>query len=265
MAHQDVVFERDGAVEWITLNRPDRMNALTPDLVQALADRLAEMRDDASLRVVVLRGAGRAFCAGLDIKAKAERDAVVAAGGADDDRLPDLMHDIVLGLHTCPAPVIALLNGPVAGGGFAMALAADIRVATPSTFMKISTLPLGMTSCELGVSYFLPRYVGVSVASELMLTDRRIAAERAQQLGLISQIVPEDGLDDAARVLISEMLRATPLGLRSTKKTFQRSLGLTDLEAVLDLERAAQDECLVGPHFQEGLAAFIEKRTPNFE
>jgi enoyl-CoA hydratase len=260
----ELLTERAGAVEWITLNRPHRSNALTPSLVETLAGHLAELQADESARVIVLRGAGSAFCAGLDIKSKVARDAERDSDSQDEDRLPDLMRDIIVALHRCPQPVIALLQGPVCGGGFAMALAADIRVAAESAKMKIATLPLGMTSCELGASYFLPRYVGTSVATEMMLTDGWIYSDRALRTGLVSEVVPDADLGETAQRLVSQMVRTTPMGLRNTKITLQRCAELDRLEDVLDLERAAQDECLVGPHFQEGLNAFMEKREPNF-
>jgi enoyl-CoA hydratase/carnithine racemase len=249
--------ERRGAVEWITLNRPQRLNAITPTMTEELLDKFTALRDDSTVRVVVLRGAGRGFCAGLDIKE------AIGSRGPDSPsvaRLPD----VVLAMRRCPQPVVALLHGPACGGGFAFALAADIRIAGTSARMNDAFVNLGVSGCELGVSYFLPRQVGLSVAAELMYTGRFLDAQRALAVGLVSQVVPDDELGAAAESLLVDMLRVAPLALRKTKETLQRAIGMSELEAVMALEEETQLECMRGDDFKEGLQAFVEKRAPNF-
>jgi enoyl-CoA hydratase len=256
-----LIVERRGPVEWITFNRPERLNAITHELADAFADRVAALQDDTSARVVVLRGAGRGFCAGLDIKARSEDpDGSQSERGRGIDRLSE----IVLGLRAIPQPVVALVHGPACGGGFAFALAADIRIAGESARMNDAFVTLGISGCELGLSYFLPRHVGTSVAAELMYTGAFIDAERALSVGLVSRVVPDADLESAADELIGRMLRVAPLALRKTKETLRKALDLHDLAEVIDIELKTQLECSRGPDFEEGMRAFIEKRPPNF-
>lgn len=255
-----LVVERRGAVEWITFNRPERLNAITPAMADALADRVAALQTDHSARVVVLRGAGRAFCAGLDIKERVGDGGGMPGRDSGLARLPE----IVNGLRTCPQPVIALVHGAAAGGGFAFALAADVRIAGTTAKMNDAFVRLGISGCELGLSWFLPRYVGLSVAAELMYTGQFLGAERAHQLGLVSRVVPDDELEAAGEELAGAMLRIAPLALRKTKETLLRALPVDDLSEVIAMEGRTQAECAKGPDFEEGLRAFVEKREPRF-
>lgn len=255
MAFTCITVEKRGQVDWLTFNRPENLNALTPGMATELADYFAGLHQDTSVRVVVMRGAGRAFCAGLDIKARLE--------GSDDDglnRLPDIVRDI----RSCPQPVIALVHGAACGGGFAFALAADIRIGGQSMKMNDAFVTLGISGCELGLSYHLPRIVGTSVARELMYTGRFIHAERAERLGLVSTVVPDAELEAAGEALAADMLRIAPLALRKTKEGFNRLADLDDFEQVVALEGEIQRECMQGPDFAEGLRAFVEKRAPKF-
>lgn len=253
--HETLLVERRGAAVWITLNRPEQLNAITPTMATELADVVAELQNDRSARVVVLRGAGKSFCAGLDIKAARRRD---GHGGLER------LGEIVLGLRTCPQPVIALVQGAACGGGFVLALAADIRIAGQTAKMNDAFINLGLSGCELGISYLLPREVGMSVAAELMYTGRFVTAERAERLGLVSFVVADAELEMTAQTFIDDMLRAAPLGLRKTKETLHRAADVGDLAAVIDIEAATQIECMAGPDFAEGLRAFVEKRAPIF-
>ncbi|MDQ6526894.1 enoyl-CoA hydratase-related protein [Nocardioides sp. LHD-245] len=258
-----VLVEREDATVWITLNRPDRLNAITPAMADDLLAVFTALADDEAARVVILRGSGRAFCGGLDIK-----ETLASMGqwdiDAQDDSEPSVLARIILAIRRCPQPVVALVHGAACGGGFAFALAADVRIAGESARMNDAFVNLGVSGCELGVSYFLPRYIGLSAASELMYTGRFIHADRAHELGLVSTVVPDEELEQAGRDLAAEMLRVAPLALRKTKETLAKSIGMTDLEKVLALEEATQLECMRGPLFEEGLRAFVEKRDPQF-
>lgn len=254
--YETIVVDRRDGVDWITLNRPERLNAITPVMARELGDHFLELEKDTSVRVVVLRGAGKGFCAGLDIKARVTGE----DGGEKTGRLPE----IIRSMRRCPQPIVALVHGAACGGGFAFALASDIRIAGESARMNDAFVTLGISGCELGLSYFLPRTVGLSVAAELMYTGRFIDAPRALAVGLVSQVVPDAELDAAGEAIVADMLRVAPLALRKTKETLTRVIDVNDLDAVLDMELQTQVECTQSPNFQEALRAFVEKRPPRF-
>ena len=254
--------EREGAIDWLTLNRPDRLNAITGTMVRELWQYFSEVEKDYSRRVIVLRGAGKGFCAGLDIKARSEPTEQLPEPSSDGPSAS--LSAIIRLMRRCPQPIIALVHGPACGGGFAFALAADVRIAGNSARMNDAFIKLGISGCELGLSYFLPRMVGLSVASELMLTGRFIDAKRALAVGLVSETTADEELENTGRALAKEMLKATPLGLRKTKETLNLALKLNELEAVIDLEEHTQLGCMQGGDFEEAMKAFVEKREPQF-
>ena len=256
--------ERRGQVEWLTLNRPERLNAITGTMTQELCDYFRGLRQNHEVRIVVMRGAGRAFCAGLDIKEYTTPGGDRTPDGAGRARPGDHLFDIVELMRACPQPIVALVHGPACGGGFAFALAADIRIAGASARMNDAFVSLGRSGCELGLTYFLPRVVGLGIAAELMYTGSFIDAARAERVGLVSKVVPDEGLEAAALEYIDPMLRTAPFGLRMTKETLSAALKLNDLRAVIDLEERAQMLCGRGPDFEEAMRAFLEKRPPNY-
>lgn len=164
----------------------------------------------------------------------------------------------------CPQPIVALVNGAASGGGFALALASDIRVATPTTRMNAAFIRIGLSACDIGVSYFLPRMAGSSVAAEYMLTGRFIDAQRAYGLGLVSKIVEPAQLDAEARAFVDDMLATTPLGLRLTKEALNVAIDANGLEAVIAMEDRNQILTSQSDDFKEGIAAFLQKRKPNY-
>lgn len=257
-----IQVERQGAVDWLTLNRPDRLNTITGTMVEELCSYFEHLKSDFGVRIVVMRGAGRAFCAGLDIKEHLSGDRVPE--GAGRVRPGHHLFDIVRLMRACPQPIVALVHGPACGGGFAMALAADIRIAGRSARMNDAFVALGRSGCELGLSYFLPRIVGLGVATELMYTGSFIDAERALKVGLVSRVVPDIELNASAAEFVEPMLKAAPLGLRMTKETLNTVLKVNDLNAVIDLEERAQSICGRGPDFEEAMNAFLEKRSPRY-
>ena len=266
MSYQTLDLKREGAIAWLTLNRPDAMNALNRELVNELRDFLSGLPSQPDIRVVVLRGAGRAFCAGLDLK---ETPSVGggATGGGPSSALRSQRHisELAILLHRAPQPVIACVHGAAAGGGFALALASDVRLAGESARMNAAFIRIGLSACDVGVSYFLPRIVGSSVASELMLTGRFIHAERALQTGLVSAVVPDEQLEAEARQLAQEMLATSPLGLRLTKECLAASIDAGSLEQAIAMEDRNQALCVQSPDLIEGIRAFLEKREPAWE
>ena len=257
MSFSELIVEERGEAQWVTLNRPDALNAITPKMCEELADFFQSKKTDVATRVIVLRGAGRAFCAGLDLKARSQSK---QRGASGLERLTDIVRDI----RRCPQPVLALIHGPACGGGFAFALAADIRIAGSSARMNDAFIKLGVSGCELGLSYFLPRYVGLSVATELMYTGRFIDAEPAERLGLVSEVVEDAELENAGERMVADLLSVSPTGLRKTKQVVNQTLGIDSLEAVMAFELQTQLECMRGPDHAEAIRAFLEKRTPNF-
>lgn len=256
MTAADLEIEHRGAVMWIRFNRPQRLNAITPNMRRELLTAFQDLASDTTVRVVILRGNGRGFCAGLDI--------VEFQGQPQDSGEIVHLPDVIKAMRACPQPIISAVHGPVCGGGFAFALASDVRIAGESTRMNDAFVRLGVSGAEMGVSYFLPRIVGLTIASELMLTGRFIDAARALKVGLVSEVVPDDGLDTAAGALAEEMLAVAPLALRKTKEVLNTSPALTELGEALAIEDQAQLECIQGPDFEEGLRAFLEKRQPSF-
>lgn len=261
MGEATLLVERRDEVDWVTMNRPDRLNALDDTLIGALSDYFGAIAKDRDCRVIVLRGAGRAFCAGLDLAAM--------SGSAERDTIDRLAHqrsiaEIVMKMRYCPQPIISLVHGPACGGGFAMALASDIRIAGESARMNAAFIRIGLSACDIGVSYFLPRLVDASLAAELMLTGDFIAATRALATGLVSRVVPDDRMDEAAAPLIDSMLTTAPLGLRLTKECLRMSIDAPSLEAAVAMEDRNQILCAAGPDFDEAIAAFFEKRRPDY-
>jgi enoyl-CoA hydratase len=256
-------IEREGHLTWCTLDRPQALNAMNATLVRELRAFFWDLAEDTGTRVVVLRGAGRAFCAGLDLKAHAE-------GGDDPRSVPGglraqrTISELVLLMRRAPQPIIAAVHGAACGGGFALALAADVRVAGESARMNAAFIRLGLSACDVGVSYFLPRLVGASVAAELLLTGNFIDAARAERTGLVSRVVPDAELEAAARALAADMLRNTPLGLRLTKECLRHALDAGSLEQVIAMEDRNQVLAAGTDDFAEGVRAFREKRPARF-
>jgi enoyl-CoA hydratase len=260
----ELEIRQEGEVLWATLNRPERLNALNPALVEALRDFFTGLYWRRDARVVVLSGAGNAFCAGLDLKERrpeGNSQRSIGAGLTSQRRISE----IVIAMRRCPQPIIACVDGAAAGGGFALALASDVRIATPRTRMNAAFIRIGLSACDIGVSYFLPRMVGSSVAAEYMLTGRFIDAERAHQLGLVSRIVAPEAMAAEAQAFADDMLHATPLGLRLTKEALNHAIDAQGLEAAIAMEDRNQILCSADGDFPEGVSAFLEKRRPNYE
>jgi len=262
--YETIEVDRRESVDWLTLNRPAALNAISAPMVEELNDYFGRLFHDRTVRVVVMRGAGRGFCSGLDIKQRAEagHEEIPFGGGFG---FQGWLADVYLKMRRCPQPIISLIHGPACGGGFAFALASDIRIAGQSARMNAAFIRLGLSACDMGVSYFLPRLVGVSIASELMLTGRFIHANRALATGLVSEVVPDDELAQAAQPYIDEMLHASPMGLRMTKEGLGLAVDAPSLEAAMAIENRNQLLTSQSRNFNEGMRAFLEKRTPKYD
>jgi enoyl-CoA hydratase/carnithine racemase len=247
---------------WVTLNRPERLNALSRTLVEELRGIFVDLYWRHDIRTVVLQGAGANFCAGLDLKETSSSNDGPRRGPGAGLVAQRRISEIVIAMRRCPQPIIALVNGSAAGGGFALTLASDVRIVTPTMRGNAAFIKIGLSACDIGVSYFLPRMVGASVASELMLTGRFLTAERALGLGFVSKIVPAEQLEAEARALLAEMHATTPLGLRLTKEALNFAIDAPGLEAAIAMEDRNQILASAGEDFGEGVRAFLEKRPP---
>ena len=257
--YQTISVEAKGGVHWLTLNRPESLNAINTQMATELRDYFSGLFQDRSCRVVVMKGAGRAYCAGLDIKDHAGLVEAPFGGGFG---FQGHLADVYIKMRRCPQPIISLVHGAASGGGFAFALASDIRIAGESMKMNSAFIKIGLSSCDMGVSYFLPRLVGVTIASEMMMTGRFVNAERALAVGLVNQVVADEALDEAAQVFVDEMMATSPMGLRMTKEGLNMAIDAGSLEAAMAIENRNQVMCSSSADFKEGLQAFIEKRTP---
>ena len=260
--YETLSVEKEGGIDWLTLNRPDALNAMSRTMMLELQHYFGELYTDHSVRVVVLRGAGRGFCAGLDLK---EERSDEPGGAVTGLRVQRRVSEIVMRMRRAPQPIISLIHGPASGGGFALALASDIRIAGPKARMNAAFIRIGLTACDVGVSYFLPRLVGSALASELLLTGRFIDAERAKAVGLVSDVVPDEGLEDAGRSVAGEILANSPVGVRLTKECLNMSVDAGSLEAVIAMEDRQQILVSTTGDMREGVTAFMEKRAPRYQ
>ncbi len=263
--YETLRVDREDHLTWLTLDRPKSLNALNRQMVAELFDFFSGLPADTQTRVVAVRGAGRAFCAGLDLKEARSPDSAVGTSVSAGLRLQRNIAEIVMQMRRAPQPIVAAVQGAASGGGFAIALAADVRIAAESVRMNAAFIRLGLSACDIGVSYFLPRLVGASVASELLLTGDFIDGPRALQTGLVSRLVPEGQLEECTRGLAETMLQNSPLGLRLTKECLKHSLDAGSLEQVIAMEDRNQMLAARTNDFREGVAAFLEKRPPKFE
>jgi enoyl-CoA hydratase/carnithine racemase len=257
----ELLYEKDGPIATLTLNRPERLNAISGPMLAALSERLIEANTDRDVRVVVITGAGRGFCAGLDLG-----DASSGAGIGGGQPMPatlDLRTAPPTVLHSLDKPVIAALNGGAAGYGMDLALGCDIRIAArraklAAAFTKRGVLP------ESGGTWLLPRLVGWSKAAEIIFTGRTLDAQQCLELGLVSQVVDDDALPGAARALANEIAANAPLAVQGAKRMMRMALAETFDDHVhhvylqlLPLFQSAD--------FKEGVRSFLEKRAPKFQ
>jgi len=261
---EELLLRQDGPVATITLNRPDRLNAITTGMLDALAEALQACDREPSVRVVVLTGAGRGFCAGLDLKDAAAGQGIGSAGGAAAAvQRFDLRNAPPTVLHDLDKPTICALNGGAAGYGMDLALGCDIRIAARSAklapaFTKRGVLP------ESGGTWLLPRLVGWSRACEIAFTGRTLDAEQCLSLGLVSRVVDDGALADEVQALAEEIAANAPLAVQATKRMMR--LGLDETFEANVHHVFLQLLPLFRSHdFQEGMRSFLEKRPPKFE
>ena len=250
--------DRDGVVV-LTLNLPDRRNAMTAELTTAWQAAIAELAADPGVRCVVVTGAGTAFCSGGDVSwIGADPDASVAALRAR--MMP--FYRAWLAIRDLEVPTVAAVNGPAIGAGLCLALACDLRYATPEARFSAPFTKLGMHA-GMAATWLIPEAVGVPAARELLFTGRVLLGEEAADLGLVNRVLPADGFLDAVLAIAADIAATAPIATRLTKVALGRG-GHADFEAALQWEGLAQPITLATADLQEGLAAAKERRKPNF-
>jgi enoyl-CoA hydratase/carnithine racemase len=254
--------DRDTGVATITLNRPDRLNALTFEVYEELTDTFQRIDREPDVRAVVITGAGRAFCSGGDVE-----DIIGALFDRDADGLlafTRLTCDLIAAIRSCKRPVIAALNGTVAGAGAVIATACDIRIADETAKIAFLFTKVGLSGADMGAAWLLPRVVGWGRASELLLTGDFIDAREAYRIGLYNRVVAGDTDVVAEAKALATRLAAGPSEALAVTKAALNAEASIDLGPALDAEARAQADCMRNPNFKEAYAAFREKRKPRF-
>jgi 2-(1,2-epoxy-1,2-dihydrophenyl)acetyl-CoA isomerase len=260
MDYQEITFEVQDGVGWLRLNRPDKLNALTTRLAQEALDVLSAVREDESIRCLVITGEGRGFCAGQDLT---EFTAGQSAGTLDvAEHLRSGYNRMITAIVELPLPVIAGVNGVAAGAGLSLALACDLRIASDASrylqaFIKIGLVP------DSGSNWLLPRIVGYAKALEMSITGDMVDAEEAFRIGLVHRVVPADGFEAALREQAERMSRGATRAVGATKALMTEALRLS-LTDTLEREAVAQGDLAGSSDFAEGVSAFLGKRDPNF-
>lgn len=260
-----VLIERDGEITTLTLSRPDALNTLNVDLVRELTDALDAVDDDPGCRVVILTGAGRAFCAGLDLNGYGDDDSVTDRGGVIPmfERQQDIA-GLARRLHGLRQPVIAAVNGPAAGGGLALVCASDIRIGSTTSVYAVGFIRAGFSACDIGVSWLLPRLVGAGRAHELMLTGRKFTAAEAERYGLLVDLAEPGDLLDRAHSTAQAILANPPLSVELTKVGMWAAVESDSFSATVEFENRQQMITAMTEDRGEATAAFLEKRAPRY-
>jgi enoyl-CoA hydratase/carnithine racemase len=252
---------RDG-VALVTLDRPERANAMTDDMFRELVALAAELNGDDTLRVVVITGAGKAFCAGYDLALADDLPTIGALGMLDKQ---ELAARAMVGIRGIRVPVIAAVNGPAAGGGLALALAADIRLVAPSGVFNAAFTRIGLHAGDLGCSWLLTRLIGPARTSEICFTGRLVGAEESVAIGLANALHPADDLLDAAYALADAIMANSPGGVQLSKRALHANMEAASFASAIELENRGQALLTRTTDMVEALAAFKEKRPPVFK
>jgi enoyl-CoA hydratase/carnithine racemase len=257
------LFEASASgVATITLNRPERLNALTFEVYRELIDTFAALRTEADVRTVVITGAGRAFCSGGDV-----HDIIGELFKRDMEGLLEFTRmtcELVANIRALHKPVIASLNGTTAGAGACIALASDIRIAAEEAKIAFLFVKVGLSGADMGAAYLLPRVVGLAKATELLYTGEFISAQEAERIGLYNRVVPGNQLAATTQEFAERLAQGPAFALAKTKELLDREAHM-NLETALECEAQAQAICMQHPDYREAYEAFVAKRAPQFE
>ncbi len=258
------LYELDSntGVATVTLNRPDRLNALTFEVYRELKETFDALDREPGVRSILLTGSGRAFCSGGDVE-----DIIGALFGRDYQGLLEFTRDtgaLILSMLRCRRPIVGALNGLVAGAGAVMASACDIRIASEDAKIAYLFTKVGLSGADMGASWLLPRIVGMGRATEILMTGDFVDAERAERIGLYNRVVAKEDLNPEARRWAERLARGPSFALEVTKKMVQREAAM-DLESAMAAEVEIQAACMQDPNFRESYDAFVAKRKPEFK
>jgi enoyl-CoA hydratase len=265
MADIEISSPRDG-VSQITMNRPDKLNAMTSEMVEMLHEALGAVSRDRDTRVVILTGAGRGFCAGLDLGGYGEAPGYLWNGSVERGfAVQKHIASLIPRLRSLPQPIIAAVNGPASGGGFALVLGSDIRIASSTARFNAAFIRIGLSACDIGTSWLLPRLIGAARAQELMLTGRLFDAEEASRIGLVTDVVPPEALLEAALSKAEEIKLNTPLGVALTKEGMWSALEIPGMQAAIDMENRQQIMASFSDDARETRRAKSEGRSAKYQ
>ena len=255
---------RDGVAQ-ITLNRPGSLNAMTSTMVEELHDALRSVGRNRNVRVVVLTGEGRGFCSGLDLNGYGEAPGFEWSGAMEKGlAVQKHIASLIPAMRSIPQPIISAVNGPAAGGGFALVLGSDIRLSSASARYCAAFIRIGLSACDIGTSWLLPRLVGAARAHELMLTGRVFDADEAVRIGLVLEVVPDESLLDRAFAKADEVMQNSPIGVALTKEGMWSALEIPGLQAAIDLENRQQIMASFSDDARETRRARAEGRPPQY-
>jgi enoyl-CoA hydratase len=256
--------EPEPGIGLITLNNPERLNAMSLQMLDELYALFDHLKKLERVRVLVITGEGRGFSSGADLRDERQmemRDVIYASPANQLMLVQKKYSGIVVEMRRLPQPIIGAINGPAAGGGMSMALACDVIFASPAASFTPSFINIGLSGCELGTSYFLPRLVGSARAAEILLTGRTVDANEAYRIGMISHLAEDGRLMDVAMETARTMLNKSPMGLRLTKEAFTQNLNAPSLESAVELENRNQSICIFTPEFLKAVAEFGKKKS----
>jgi len=264
----------------ITLNRPEKLNALSFQMIKDLHFLLDHLMTNLDCRVVILKANGKAFCAGLDLKESTIlqskkkppelKEKFFFFNAPEKDIIKAKIYaqmytsQIIIKMRKIHQPIIALINGAASGAGFALALASDVRIASESARLNNAFIKVGFSGADLGVSYFLPRLIGMSRAAEILYTGRFIDANESKKIGIVSKICKESELLEEAFEVAENFLEKSPLGLRMTKQAINATMDSPSFDTIAQIENLTQMLCSTSPDIMEGIQSFFDKRKPKY-
>jgi enoyl-CoA hydratase/carnithine racemase len=258
---QSFEFQVENRIAHVVLNRPEAFNALTFDVYRELTQLFSDLQKDDAVRVVLIRAKGKAFCSGGDVK-----EIIGPLLGKPESELlqfTKMTCDLVWNMRALEKPVIACLNGVVAGAGAMIAIASDFRIAADVARIAFLFVRVGLSGADMGACYLLPKIVGLTKATELLMTGNFMEAEEALRIGLYNRVVPLSQLNEVALEVASSLASGPTNGIAVTKRQLNAE-SLSGLREALNMEAAVQAKCMMHADFQEGYKAFLEKRTPRF-
>lgn len=264
MAEIELTYPREGTA-LVTMNRPEKLNAMTSTMVESLHQTFTDIGKSRDIRVVVLTGSGRGFCAGLDLAGYGDAPGFEWNGSVEKGfAVQKHIASLIPKMRSIPQPIIAAVNGPAAGGGFALVLGSDLRICSETARFNAAFIRIGLSACDIGTSWLLPRLIGAARAHEIMLTGRLFDSQEALRIGLVTEVLPPDVLLDAAYVKAQEIMLNSPIGVALTKEGMWASLEIPGLQAAIDMENRQQIMASFSDDARETQRAKREGRPPQY-